>query len=148
MSRTVDERYWAFVHKTEGCWLWTGALGSGGYAVFSISHRNQVYAHRYSYEQALGPIPTDRPYLDHVFEWGCLNRHCVRPSHLEPVTQAENNRRAAARKTHCPQGHEYTDETTYRTREGWRMCRICMKAHAKKRNAKLKAERLARRLAH
>jgi len=30
-----------------------------------------------------------------------------------------------ARKTHCPQGHEFTGENTYRTTEGYRRCRTC-----------------------
>jgi len=41
----------------------------------------------------VGPIP-DGLHLDHL----CANPPCVRPDHLEPVTQAENNRRAAQRR--------------------------------------------------
>ncbi len=29
--------------------------------------------------------------------------------------------------THCSKGHEYTEETTYITKQGWRNCRICHK---------------------
>mgnify|MGYP000920210555 CR=1 len=28
-------------------------------------------------------------------------------------------------KTHCPQGHEYTDSNTYVSARGWRRCRTC-----------------------
>lgn len=28
-------------------------------------------------------------------------------------------------KTHCKQGHEYTEENTYVTSRGWRQCRAC-----------------------
>jgi hypothetical protein len=28
-------------------------------------------------------------------------------------------------KTHCPQNHEYSEENTYRTPEGFRRCRAC-----------------------
>lgn len=54
-------------------------------------------------------------------------------------------------KTHCPQGHEYTEENTYRHGpEGqYRMCHECRKAHARtsyhryagKRNAEAKVKR-------
>lgn len=28
-------------------------------------------------------------------------------------------------KTHCPNGHEFTTENTYISKQGWRICRIC-----------------------
>jgi hypothetical protein len=40
---------------------------------------------------------------------------------LEPTPPGENNRR----KTHCPQGHEYTRENTYVFADGRRRCRWC-----------------------
>ena len=47
-------------------------------------------AHRAAYALDVGPIPEGLT-IDHL----CRVRHCVRPDHLEPVTQAENTRRAA-----------------------------------------------------
>lgn len=44
--------------------------------------------------------------LDHL----CRNRRCVNLDHLEPVSSGENTRRSPrAFKTHCANGHEYTD---------------------------------------
>jgi hypothetical protein len=38
-----------------------------------------------------------------------------------------------ARKTHCPQGHEYTEENTYiNPASGGRMCRTCLRSHQDK----------------
>lgn len=39
--------------------------------------------------------------------------------------RGESPTRENADKTHCPQGHEYTEENTYRDRTGWRECRTC-----------------------
>lgn len=59
-------------------------------------------------------------------------RSASRPSHLEPVTPAENGRRCSwspstinATKTHCIKGHEYTPENTFITKRGARRCRTC-----------------------
>lgn len=39
---------------------------------------------------------------------------------------ARTGRKPQGRKTHCHQGHEFTDETTYtRPRDGRRECKIC-----------------------
>ncbi len=47
---------------------------------------------------------------------------------------------AAAKKaakqaeTHCKNGHEYSDENTRRTKQGWRVCMDCRAMYAKKRH--------------
>lgn len=48
------------------------------------------------------------------------------------------------RQTHCPQGHEYTEENTIRWRHGrdgkrWRYCRACQRDKEKRRHAERKA---------
>lgn len=75
------------------CWLWTGVIQKGGYGRFSLN-RKYVGAHRWSYEHHVGPIPKGLT-IDHL----CFVPACVNPAHLEPVTQGENNRRAAMRQT-------------------------------------------------
>lgn len=72
------------------CWIWTGVKHKKwGYGRFSINHQ-YVQAHRWSYAHFVGPIPAGL-HIDHL----CRVTSCVRPTHLEPVTPAENNRRAA-----------------------------------------------------
>lgn len=104
-----------------GCWLWTGGLNSAGYPKFFINGGYQ-YAHRWIYEQLVGPIP-DRHEIDHL----CFEPRCVHPDHHEAVTKAENlARMRLANRDTCAHGHPYTPENTYRRRDdGTRQCRIC-----------------------
>jgi hypothetical protein len=59
-----------------------------------------------------------------------------------------------AKKTHCPKGHGYTEDNTFIQRrpgifgdQVLRHCRRCRKEFSRANNAKLKAERLAKKLA-
>ena len=92
-----------------GCWHWVGSLNPQGYGAFGA--QGDVYAsHRFAYTVFVGPIPEGLT-LDHL----CRNTWCVNPEHLEPVTQAENNRRAdpfrkrKPTKDACSRGHEYSE---------------------------------------
>lgn len=113
--------------KRPGCILWTGGVDPGGYG----RRVGGAYAHRYACEQAKGPIPSGLV-LDHL----CRVRHCVNPDHLEPVTNCENILRGVspvavnARRTHCKNGHEFTEANTYWRVQSdgtglGRMCRRC-----------------------
>lgn len=86
--------FWTRVRKVEsGCWEWTANLTAAGYGMLNVGNGKYGYAHRYSWEHMRGPIPAGLT-IDHL----CRNRRCVNPDHLEPVTQAENNRRAREAK--------------------------------------------------
>jgi hypothetical protein len=74
------------------CWIWVKHINEWGYGVKSIDSKPKA-AHRVYYEQHVGPIPSGLQ-LDHL----CRVRECVNPSHLEPVTAAENSRRSNAAK--------------------------------------------------
>lgn len=89
---TLLERFEEKVERTEDCWLWLGSKVMG-YGVLGLNYK-LVYAHRVSYEEYVGPIPTDYE-VDHL----CRVRACVNPAHLEAVTGTVNRQRqAAARK--------------------------------------------------
>ena len=83
---TLEDRFWSRVHKTEDCWLWTGS-STGTNLRYGAMFRagRMVNAHRISYELAYGPI-ADGMVIDHI----CHVHKCVRPDHLQAVTQKQN----------------------------------------------------------
>lgn len=69
-----------------GCWEWLGTTNAG-YPRYSITPGRQVYAHRYSYEIACGPIPAG-----HMLLHACFNTACVNPAHLFLETNVRGER--------------------------------------------------------
>ena len=140
----VPERFWAKVNKDGPvpdyrpdlgpCWLWKPEPAKDtGYGAFSAPELRGKLAHRYSYHLNVGPIPPGL-HIDHL----CRVRRCVRPTHLEAVTQQENNRRQweAANVTHCPAGHPYEGDYLYIDTRGYRRCRKCaVETYKRRRNA-------------
>lgn len=128
-----------------GCWEFTGYTMPQGYGQLG---RN-IIAHRFAWEIANGrPVPAGL-HVDHVCHNAdpdchdndlCAHRRCVNPDHLEAVPPRINMIRGKgfagtnSRATHCPSGHEYTDENTYlRPDRPGRVCRICRHENGKGR---------------
>lgn len=130
-----------------GCRLWLGALKNNGYGTISVNGKPR-YAHRVSYTVFVGPIP-DEHEIDHVAARGCRFRHCIEPTHLEPVKRRENLLRPNgwagrhARKTHCPKGHPLVDGNLepWQLRNGARQCLTCTRAREAERTARRRAAR-------
>ena len=141
------ERLWRSVEKTESCWLWRGAT-LDGYGILSIDGVCRR-VHRVTYESEVGEVPPGLV-LDHL----CRVRHCVNPSHLEPVTIKENVLRGygvgatSARRTHCLHGHEYTAENTRvgTTPRGttYRRCLACHRIRSRATKARARTKRSAK----
>ena len=137
LKRMLPERFMSKVDiQPDGCWLWN-ASKSNGYGYFRYNG-NLGRAHRFSYQQIVGPIP-DELELDHL----CRNKDCCNPVHLEAVTHKENMRRCDAgknnsSKTHCLKGHPYDNENTYNRLNGGRGCRKCRNSASRKYTTKRK----------
>ena len=151
LERDVCQRAWvravnagrvSFGLSADDCWTWTGSHFQSGYGQQWVNGKN-CKAHRVSYVAAIGPIP-DGLVLDHL----CRNHACVRPDHLEPVTDRVNVLRGEgpaavnAAKTHCPVGHPLTRDnlTPYELKHRGRNCLAC----ARERNRRYKQRKKER----
>ena len=113
------------------CWIWRGGLTTYGYGYFTSSwYRNEGGSdrvHLYVLSQVMKQELSPDQETDHK----CRFRPCSNPDHLERVDQRTNTLRGISptaensKKTHCPEGHEYTEENTYTNDKGWRTCRTC-----------------------
>lgn len=144
----ISRRFWPRVRQGVGCWEWTGSTDrKEGYGYVHLGGhevRRPMKAHRLSWEIHNGPIPEGQWVLHH-----CDNPKCVKPAHLFLGNRTDNMRDAArkgrictvgqSRKTHCPQGHEYTPENTLRRPNGHRRCRACVVAGSEMRRTKVAA---------
>lgn len=90
--RTPEESaevFWAKVDKAGDCWLWQGFVDADGYGrAYNPETMKSMTAHRVAY-MLDGNELTPGMHVDHT----CRNTLCMRPSHLEEVTPAENLRR-------------------------------------------------------
>jgi len=115
------------------CWNWIGYT-QNGYGVFRIKPSLKwYYVHRVSAAIFLGFDADSNKWILHK----CDNPRCFNPEHLFIGDHVDNMHDAALKGrlntfgadrrrniTHCPRGHEYSDNNTY-THEGSRYCREC-----------------------
>lgn len=143
-SQTVETRFLAKIippdedEHQEDCWIWAGARLPRGYGRLGIDGR-QFLAHRVSYALYRGEVPNDL-LVCHT----CDVPSCVNPDHLFLGTAQDNIRDAVNKgrqvpalkeRTHCPRGHEYTEENTYIGNKpgAGRQCRVCRSIQSRKR---------------
>lgn len=126
---TLGACFWDRVDQSGECWLWTGPDNGRGYGRAWIEGE-LVYTHRAAWIDANGPIP-DGLVLDHL----CRTTLCVRPAHLEPVTQRINTIRGRGSVTECIHGHTFDEANTYWVKGQTRMCRRCRADREARRRA-------------
>lgn len=106
------------------CWIWIASLTSHGYGQLGVRDPKQRMAkvHVLLWELENGPKPSGLE-LDHL----CRVRRCVRPSHLELVTHAENMRRSGEyrRQETCKRGHPLSGDNLRIFASGGRCCLTC-----------------------
>lgn len=133
----VDSILSKITKQSDGCWLWNSVTDRYGYGQFHLygedNKRRTIGAHRASYQLFVGPIPIGLE-VHHL----CCVRRCVNPDHLQLLGRKDHARVTPVNpvsvekinafhlsKTHCPSGHEYTEENTFYSSHNGRRCRAC-----------------------
>ncbi len=133
------EKFWSKTEQQGECIVWIGSRDKKGYGVIRVD-KKMHQAHRFIYQLTIGDIPNG-----YVIHHECENKSCIRVEHLTMMTASEHsshhlrNRKPRPPKTHCTQGHEYTEANTYEWvkadgRKG-RYCRTCHNAGEKRARA-------------
>ena len=92
--KTAEERFKVKIRiDADGCHSWTACTLKSGYGWFR-SNGESGYAHRWAYENYVGPIP-DGYHVDHM----CHNKTCVNPEHLRAVTPKQNTENRPTNRT-------------------------------------------------
>lgn len=135
--------------QSTGCMHWGGYVNEKtGYGYYGLAAQVTVLAHRFAFTIWRRPIAPGLE-IDHechnrdlncLLVADCPHRRCENPWHLEATTRSLNLSNAGmtrpkethrnGRKTHCDEGHEFTDANTYMWKDE-RHCRICRAAAAR-----------------
>lgn len=94
----IETRFWRYVKKTDGCWLWTGCIRGYGYGYLSHwpTRGAKVNCHRLSWMLHFGKIPKGLYVCHH-----CDVPACVRPDHLFIGTARDNKLDAVSKSRHA-----------------------------------------------
>ncbi len=94
---TILQSFWSKVQKTEGCWLWIGAvLVDSGYGKFYDGEKT-VLAHRFAYKLYHGKLAREEDVL-HT----CDITNCIREEHLFKGNQEANMKDMVSKGRHVP----------------------------------------------
>lgn len=132
----LPEKFLGRLSIGDGCWEWQGDKYRNGYGKYYWGQGEggpgkHILAHRFIYQHMVGPIAN---VINHL----CENKACVRPDHLEDVTQQENFRYSVS--DNCPAGHDITRGNNPNVwvdpKTNKRKCHACMRASKKRAYAR------------
>ena len=140
---TLIERFFKKVNKNGpiykdigNCWIWTASVDQNGYGTCFLGGKRFAKAQRAGWLIKHGFLDT-KLFCCHK----CDNPICVNPDHIFLGTQKDNLNDASKKgrtsnknkyKTKCLKGHKFTEENTYITKGGSRVCRKCKTNHNKR----------------
>ena len=142
----IVSRLWDSTIQINKCWLYIGD-NSDRYGRLSLgkTHKSER-ASRLSAHIFLG-LDIDNPHEQSNHKEICPNKNCWNPDHLYVGNQSQNINDSIingthfnSSKTHCKNGHEFTEENTIITNYGninGRKCRICQRKMKLKSSRKL-----------
>jgi hypothetical protein len=125
------------------CWEWTGGRNKRGYGTVNVDGRSEL-APRVMFRLMNGYWPTCTRHT-------CDNPACCNPVHLLDGSKKDNaddrdarGRNGYSKRTHCPAGHEYTEENTVvkhhrsgkRKGRSYRACKTCLTLRRAARSAR------------
>ncbi len=93
---TPEMRFWGKIVKSDGCWLWQGAINTTGYGMANWPGQKNIPAHRRAYELLRGPIQEGMLALHK-----CDTPRCCNPDHLFFGTDADNCADKIAKDRHA-----------------------------------------------
>jgi hypothetical protein len=123
------------------CHEWIAGKDGDGYGRFWLRGKMKR-AHVLSWQRAAGRKVREGLEINHL----CKNESCVNAKHLQEATHRENMLHGDSfasehlTRTHCPQGHEYTEANCVPSalKRGKRECLTCDRAQTRERDALLK----------
>jgi hypothetical protein len=162
-NQAERDRFWSCVDDSDpdGCWPWLGPISAHGYGRFYVRRDRPtdterrwvgIPAHRVAFAEWHGSEPDVVDHVCHTLDANCRlgpdcpHRRCVRPSHLESVSNIENIRRGIVTgrtgglttfslRDRCMRGHPYSQTVDYRgvgSGKRHRDCMDCRRLRAKR----------------
>lgn len=113
--------------NANGCWIFTGAERN---KYGALKFEGKMYkVNRLAAFAYLGFDLNSNLLVLHKLI--CVSKFCFNPEHLYVGTHSDNSNDSVISrthrnivKTHCPQGHEYTEDNTYYSLKA-RLCKTC-----------------------
>jgi hypothetical protein len=120
-------RYWAKVERRgdDECWGWTASKAQGYGKIWLDGHLIGAHRMALAVHQGIG-VPGPEWEIDHT----CENKGCQNPAHLQwvaykgRINSVLHFERRFGDRTHCPNGHPWTEQNVYRIGT-YKACKLC-----------------------